>query len=240
MADIGEMQRAIKRKQRYQLFLFSVGVFLFWLAQFLFQRLWASVGDAASASIRSFAFAGTTLISAALFSSALFRWVPRWAQYWRYRRYLGVSGFILIFFHVWGALALYFNYDFSVVYFSLNPLENPLVFGSIAFFILFLMAITSTDWAMQKLTPKVWKTLHRFVYIAYISAIFHFLRSAPEGMLNNAAGYLLLTLTAAALFGQVYWFFKTVSKKKFRSLGTFVGFGIIISTLVLVYMIWGR
>jgi len=239
MADISEMQRAIKKKQRRQLALFSMGVFLFWLGEFLLQRFWLASDEPSVASVRSFAFAGATLISAALFSSALFRWVPRWAQYWRFRRYLGVSGFILIFFHVWGVLALYFNYDLSVVYFSFNPLENPLVFGSIAFFILFLMAITSTDWAMQKLTPKVWKTLHRFVYVAYVAAIFHFLRSAPEGALNTLPGYLLLAITAAALAGQLYWFFKTIAKKQFRSFGAFVGYVMIACTLVLAYIIWG-
>ncbi|MEK7630990.1 MAG: ferric reductase-like transmembrane domain-containing protein [Patescibacteria group bacterium] len=239
MTDIIEMQRAIKKKQRRTLALFSLGVFFFWLAQFLFQYYWASAGQIVESLVRSFSFAGATLISAALFSSALFRWVPRLAQYWRYRRYLGVSGFVLIFLHVQVAMKLYFNYDLALVYFSLNPLVNPIIFGSIAYVILFLMAITSTDWAMQKLTPKVWKTLHRFVYIAYVSAIFHFLLMAPEDILNNLAGYLLIGLTAAALFGQVFWFFKVVSKKRFRSFGTLVGFVIIVSTLALAYVIWG-
>ncbi len=237
MSDITEIQHMMKKKQRRQLALFSVGVFFFWLIQFLFQRYFASVGDSDGAIIRSFAFAGMTLISASLFSSALFLWVPRLAQYWRFRRYLGVSGFVLIFLHVQAVMKLYFNFDTSVVYFSFNPLVNPIIFGSIAFMILFLLAVTSNDWAVQKLTPKVWKALHRFVYIAYISAIFHFFLMAPSGALNNLAGYLLIGMTAAALFGQIFWFFKIVSKKRFRSVGTVVGFSIIAGTLVLAYFV---
>jgi sulfoxide reductase heme-binding subunit YedZ len=141
---------------------------------------------------------------------------------------------------VWGAMYLYFNFDFAAIYFSLNPVENPLVFGSIAFFILFLMAITSTDWAMQKLTPKIWKTLHRFVYVAYVAAIFHFLRIASVDILMTLPGYLLLVVTAAALSGQLYWFFKTIAKKQFCSFGAFVGYAIILSTLVFAYLMWGR
>lgn len=239
MADIVELQRAIKSKQRRQLAWFSVGVFVYWFTEFLMQRLWLAADDPTVASVRSFAFAGTTLVSAALFSSVLFRWVPRWAQYWRFRRYLGVAGFILIAFHVWGAMYFYFNFDFATIYFSLNPIENPIVFGSIAFYILFLMAITSTDWAMQKLTPKVWKTLHRFVYVAYVAAIFHFLKAAPDGVLMTPPGYLLIGITLAALFGHLYWFFKIIAKKQFRSLGAFVGYAIIIGALAVAYIMWG-
>lgn len=45
--------------------------------------------------------------------------------------------------------------------------------GFIALFIFFLMAITSHDFWLHNLTPKVWKTLHMFVYIAYFLVVMH-------------------------------------------------------------------
>jgi methionine sulfoxide reductase heme-binding subunit len=45
--------------------------------------------------------------------------------------------------------------------------------GFVALLILFLMAITSHDFWLHHLTPKVWKTLHIMVYLAYFLVIMH-------------------------------------------------------------------
>jgi sulfoxide reductase heme-binding subunit YedZ len=45
--------------------------------------------------------------------------------------------------------------------------------GFFALIIFFLMAITSHDFWLHNLTPKVWKTLHMFVYVAYFLIIMH-------------------------------------------------------------------
>lgn len=195
------------------LFIFALGVMLFWLFEFVVEYWWLTDHSLRSALIRSFALAGETLIGLALFSSAIFKWFPRLAVHWRVRRYLGVSGFVLIFFHVAGVMQFIFHYDVSRVYYSLNPLENPLLFGVIAYPIFFIMAVTSTDWMVRRLTPRVWKFIHRLVYLAYISSIFHFLFTNPQA-LNNPLGYLLYAVTALALFGQVFWFFKIARQKK--------------------------
>ena len=97
------------------------------------------------------------------------------------------------------------------------------------------MAATSTDWAVVKLTSKVWKNIHRLVYIAYWAAIFHFILINPS-LLNNIAGYLLLLITALALFGEIFWFFKISAKARFKSWGTVVGFFIIILYLTTAYI----
>lgn len=209
------------------LILFSIGAALFWLAEFAYQYFAFAPQELSVSLVRSFAFAGTTLIGAALFSSALFKWIPVWAQYWRYRRYLGVSGFALIIGHVWSVYHFYFNYNLRVVYWNFNPITNPLVFGSIALILFFAMAATSTDSAVQLLTPKNWKRLHRVVYIAYWAAIFHFILTNPA-LLKNPAGYLLLAVTAAALFGQGYWFMRIASRKHFISWGALIGIGMIL------------
>jgi methionine sulfoxide reductase heme-binding subunit len=47
------------------------------------------------------------------------------------------------------------------------------VLGFFALLILFLMAITSHDFWLHNLSPKVWKTLHMFVYLAYLLIVMH-------------------------------------------------------------------
>lgn len=216
---------------------FAYKVVFFWLVLFGFEYFFLTKNSFHLSLIRSFSIGGEILIGLALFSSALFKWYPRLAVHWRMRRYLGVSGFILIFFHVATVMRFIFNYDLGRVYYSFNPLVNPLIFGVVAYVILFIMTITSTDWMVKKLTPRVWKFIHRFVYIAYISSIFHFILINPRA-LNNPFGYLLYLVTALAIFGQVFWFFKIARGKKFKSLGSIVGIGIIILILIIAYLIF--
>jgi nitrite reductase/ring-hydroxylating ferredoxin subunit len=45
--------------------------------------------------------------------------------------------------------------------------------GFFALLIFFLMAITSHDFWLHNLSPRVWKTLHMFVYLAYVLIIMH-------------------------------------------------------------------
>jgi len=98
------------------------------------------------------------------------------------RRHLGVTMFCIAAVH--GV--------FSIMQFHTLGNVNPLVslftsntnFGSIADFpfqalgffaliILFLMAITSHDFWLHNLSPKIWKTLHMFVYLAYFLIVMH-------------------------------------------------------------------
>lgn len=219
-----------KRERHWKaLLLFSLGAILFWCAEFVYQYVVLIPRELPGSIIRSFALTGATLISIALFSSALFKWIPRWARFWRYRRYLGVSGFVFIVAHIWSVYHFFFNYDVRAVYWSFNPFENPIVFGSVAFLLFFVMAATSTDWAVDTLTPKVWKRLHRVAYFAYWAAIFHFTLINPM-LLQNPAGYLLLAMTACALFGQLYWFVRTVAKRR-----TIVGL-VVGCTVILLYL----
>jgi nitrite reductase/ring-hydroxylating ferredoxin subunit/DMSO/TMAO reductase YedYZ heme-binding membrane subunit len=45
--------------------------------------------------------------------------------------------------------------------------------GFFALIIFFLMAITSHDFWLHNLTPRTWKTLHMFVYLAYALIVMH-------------------------------------------------------------------
>jgi nitrite reductase/ring-hydroxylating ferredoxin subunit/DMSO/TMAO reductase YedYZ heme-binding membrane subunit len=98
------------------------------------------------------------------------------------RRHLGVTMFSLALIHG----------SFSILQFHALGNTNPLVslfssntnygslpafpFQALGFFaliIFFLMAITSHDFWLHHLSPKVWKSLHMFVYLAYFLVVMH-------------------------------------------------------------------
>lgn len=98
------------------------------------------------------------------------------------RRHLGVTMFFIAAIHG----------SFSIFQFHALGNTHPLVslfisnteFGSVSQFpfqalgflaliIFFLMAITSHDFWLHNLSPKVWKTLHMFVYLAYAFIVMH-------------------------------------------------------------------
>lgn len=98
------------------------------------------------------------------------------------RRHLGVTMFCMAAVHG----------IFSIIHFHGLGNVNPIVslftsntrFGSVyafpfqslgffALIIFMLMAITSHDFWLHNLSPKVWKTLHMFVYLAYFLVVMH-------------------------------------------------------------------
>ncbi|MEO6229081.1 MAG: Rieske 2Fe-2S domain-containing protein [Ferruginibacter sp.] len=98
------------------------------------------------------------------------------------RRHLGVTMFCIAAIHG----------IFSILQFHSLSNVNPLVslftsntnffslsdfpFQALGFFaliIFFLMAITSHDFWLHNLSPKVWKTVHMFVYLAYAFIVMH-------------------------------------------------------------------
>ncbi|CAN5835061.1 hypothetical protein BH10BAC2_BH10BAC2_22300 [soil metagenome] len=98
------------------------------------------------------------------------------------RRHLGVIMFCIISVHA----------VFSILQFHSLGNVNPFVslftsnthYGSIAdfpfqalgffaFIIFFLMAVSSHDFWLHNLSPRVWKTLHMFVYLAYFLVVMH-------------------------------------------------------------------
>jgi len=229
-----------KRKKYWkQMGIFSACALVFWYFEFVYQYKVLIPGEFGGSLVRSFALAGATLFGCALFSSAIFRWFPRTARLWRFRRYMGVSGFIFTFFHVLSVYKYLFDFDVKAVYYTFNPIENPIIFGSIAFPIFFVLAATSTDWAVDKIGSKRWKFIHRFVYLAYVASIFHFITINPS-LLKNPAGYLLLTMTALAGFGMLFWYVKTVLRRGWKIMGAWVGLALILGTAVLGYVVYRK
>ncbi len=121
------------------------------------------------------------------------------------RRHLGVSMFLIALVHG----------TFSIIQFHALSNQVPLVslfisntdygsmsnfpfqtLGLMALLILFLMAATSHDFWLNNLSPKIWKSLHMMVYVAYLIIIFHVLL----GIVQSDWSPILVSSLGAGLF----------------------------------------
>lgn len=127
-----------------------------------------------TAELQSFAFLSIIFLYVTLLAGPLTKVFPTFrykAAYIKARRALGVSTFYFALLH----------YIHGIEYLGgpegmLNlPQEAQLIafMGTISVFILFLLAITSFDYAVSKLTFKWWKMLHRLVYVAGFLILTH-------------------------------------------------------------------
>ncbi|MDP3985807.1 MAG: ferric reductase-like transmembrane domain-containing protein, partial [Candidatus Veblenbacteria bacterium] len=210
----------------------SVGSAVLWLAEFWYQYNVYEPGNFIGAWVRSNSLTGATLISLALLLSGLFKWVPRWARHYRWRRNIGVAGFVFITLHVAGVLHYVFHWRVLEILYSWQPFENPLIFGLLGYTIILAMALTSSEWTVRKLR-KWWKFIHRFIYLAEVGIIFHILLLGDD-ILESPPGYLLYGVGGAAVLGQVYWWMRVSAQRKFRNAGFWVGLG----TILLALFLW--
>ena len=225
----------LKKKQWRNFTLFTVASIIFWAIEYWAQVYRYSVGDSSDAWVRSFAFTGMTLFSLSLLISTMFKWFPRTARLWRWRRWLGVAAFIFITLHILSVIALFFNFNLSYLYFSFNPWVNLIIPGTLAYIILLIMTSISTDTMVSKIKPKKWKFIHRFVYLAFIAAMLHFFFVHPAAI-KNAPGYFLTFVVFITVLSQVYWFLRIAGRKKFMTRGALVGFGLIALAISSFYL----
>lgn len=223
----------INQPRRVRLLWFSLCIGIFWYAEYLYQYRVFEPGNFQSAWIRSHALAGTTLIAAGLFASLLFKFVPAWVRYWHLRRWLGVSGALLVSLHVFGVWQFVYDFAIAPLFLSWHPYDNPALFGLFAYPILLAMLITSTDWMVRKL-KKWWKFLHRFVYLAEIFIVLHVVLIGGPVM-KTPPGLLLYALGAAVILGQIYWWFMISKIQGFKRAGFYVGLGLIALAVYLLY-----
>ena len=125
--------------------------------------------------VRAYALVALGYLYVTLLAGPLTRVFPNFplrAKYLKARRALGVSTFLFAVLHgyfaffdevggIQGLIASPFYYIFAILC------------ASIVLVVLFLMAATSFDDMVKKLTFKKWKTLHRFVYLAGILILIH-------------------------------------------------------------------
>lgn len=211
---------------------------LFWLLEFALQWYWLSPQQMAFSLVRSFGFSAATFLALALFLSALFKWKPLWNKYWPLRRNLGVMGTVFLLLHFWFAFSG-MDFDFSFFFFSLDPFQNPLLPGLLALVLFLIVTLVSNDWLQEKLGGKNWKRIQQLVYLAFWASVVHFLSINPP-MLQNPAGYLVLLVTALALFGELYWFVRMMLAKRAGKKALLVGLLLVALYLFTAFSLWFR
>lgn len=105
------------------------------------------------------------------------------------RRHLGVTMFFIsavhgvfaiIQFHSLGNINPILSVFVSNTHFESLTKFPFQVLGFFAMIIFFLMAITSHDFWLHNLGPRIWKTLHMQVYVAYVLVVLHVLLGALQ------------------------------------------------------------
>ena len=176
-----------KQKYVYDLVLL-VGIFIF-LASFMIMGSQKPAADATILMIRGFGSCAIVLLHIVLAIGPLARLSGRFKPLLYNRRHFGVitaliglahGGLALMWYHGFGtinpiasAIGGYGNYGTAIEF----PFES---LGLIALIVLLIMAATSHDFWLSRLTPPVWKTLHMSVYFAYAALIGHVALGAAQ------------------------------------------------------------
>lgn len=120
----------------------------------------------------------------------------------RLRRTLGLYAFFYATLHFLNFIGLDFGFNIGLIVEGIFAKPFALV-GFLAFLLLIPLAATSTNGWIRRL-GKNWKRLHRFIYLAAVLVIIHFLWAAKAGPAEPLAyGAVVLLLLILRLFKAV-------------------------------------
>ena len=97
----------------------------------------------------------------------------------RYRRALGLLAFYYTLLHLTTYLVLDQGLDFDAIWADILK-RLYITIGMACFVVLLPLAVTSNNVAIRRLGSKAWQSLQRFVYLAAILAVLHFLMSVKS------------------------------------------------------------
>ena len=177
-----------RQKKLYDLFIF--GFCVLYLSTFIGITAIANPDYTfETALIRSTATLALLLLHVILSIGPLCRLNRKFLPLLYNRRHLGVTMFTVALIH--GSFSIFQFHALGNVNPFMSLFTSNTQFGSLSQFpfqslgffalvILFLMAITSHDFWLHNLSPRVWKTLHMFVYLAYLLIILHVMLGAVQ------------------------------------------------------------
>ena len=170
-----------KHKKKYDVLLWLFNL-LFLLLAIGLQFAFYPTANPATVIIRSFGLLSIFLLHIILLIGPLTRINTRLYPLLYNRRHLGVSMFFcasvhavfsLIWFHGNGNVSMLTSLFTSNLHYDSLRFFPFQVLGFFAYLILMIMAFTSHDFWLAALSPRVWKTLHMLVYVAYALVLFH-------------------------------------------------------------------
>ncbi len=101
------------------------------------------------------------------------RHITGWKKIMLFRRMIGLFAFFYVFLHLSSYIGLDQFFNWQEIWLDITQ-RNYITVGMVCFFLLMVLAITSTNGMVKKLGGKRWILLHRLVYPAGILACMHF------------------------------------------------------------------
>src|SRR5271166_4526513 len=111
----------------------------------------------------------------------------------RYRRALGLLAFYYAFLHLTTYLVLDQGLDFDAIWADILK-RLYITIGMACLVALLPLAVTSNNLAIRRLGGKAWQRLHRFVYVAAILAVLHFLLSVKSWPIEPVTYELIVAI----------------------------------------------
>jgi DMSO/TMAO reductase YedYZ heme-binding membrane subunit len=145
------------------------------------------------------------------------------------RRAIGLSTFFFALFHSIIDYLYSLSGSIQFIYFLSEDKLFSIIFSIIAFFVIFLMAITSFDKVVAWMGYKKWKFLHRFIYPAAILILFHtFMIGAHFTYPRAPLPFFVICLALAFVLLEVGATAKVLMMNKKRNVVYYAGLSIIV------------
>lgn len=159
-----------------------------------------------------------TFLSLSLIVSPVLKIWPKFElnpSFFMSRRALGVNAFAFAAIHFAVQFTFIFQSSFEKVIAAIAITSTGiyLAAGLVALLVLFILAITSTDWAVAKM-GKLWYKLHLLTYLAYVFIFVHALKIGADFQNINAFSmtFLLIAALTVALEIAKIWKYKEARK----------------------------
>ncbi len=139
---------------------------------------WIATWTEQALMAQTYALLAVTYLYLSLMASPvarIFTFLPFRGLYLHARRALGVSAFLFAAAHVYLTFYVGMGGWAGIPFILTLPGNYILAFslGALAFFIFTLMALTASEFMVNKLTFPRWKMLHRLVYLAAVAIVIH-------------------------------------------------------------------
>jgi sulfoxide reductase heme-binding subunit YedZ len=123
--------------------------------------------------------------------------IPRLSWLIRFRRLLGLFAFFYATLHMLTWVALYSGFDVHAMLTDVTR-RRFIMAGAAAYLLLLPLALTSTNWAIRKLSGKNWNRLHKLIYVAAICGVVHYWWQVKTGVLKPLDMTILIAVLLLA------------------------------------------
>lgn len=165
---------------------------------------------------RVFALSGLAIVGITFLIGPLSKYSKRINRLKIYRRFLGVSGFVVLLLHIIISFWQFYSFDLGLMLSPANPLLAAVVSGIMCFLIYLAMTLTSTNAAMRRM-GRNWKLLQNTGYLAMVFSMTHFAwtQLGLRGIVaSNLVAWAVFIMGLAVILARVYVHILSMRKQK--------------------------